>query len=169
MKWILKDIVCTSPLETFPSTKHYCSSKQLNTQKMDGTMETIIPVIKGSTHWILEAKACFGLDYPNNCLLDPRWTWFECPFMLTSLFTFPSICPNRTQRSSLDDFLLYSVLGLLGSPLLVEQGAPVRAKEASASNYFCPAGTSHKGAFLCQVLVIISWGFFFPFQDTSWD
>lgn len=80
-------------------------------KKMDGDMKTVIPVIRGNTHWILQAKASFALHYPNNCLLAPWWTWFECPLKLISLFTFSSVCPNTLLRSSPDNFLFYSVFG----------------------------------------------------------
>lgn len=126
------------PTERFPSTKQYSSSNQLSTQKNRWGMETIIPVIQGSTHCIPEGKACFGLNYPNNCLLDPQWTWFECPFSLMSLFTLPSVCPNTILRSSPDDFLLYSVLGLLGSPLLVKPRGTCQGKGSLGFQLFLP-------------------------------
>lgn len=43
------------------------------------------------------------------------------------------------------------------------QGASVRATEASASNYFCPAGTSHKEAFFAKFQSLFPEAFFFPF------
>lgn len=80
----------------------------------------------------------FCLHYPNNCPLAPWWTLFECPFALMSLFTFPSVCTNTILRSSPDDFLLYSVWGLLGSPLLVEPRGTCQGKGSLYFQLFLP-------------------------------
>lgn len=132
-------------------------------KEMNGDIETIIPVIWGHIHWILQAKACFGLSNPNNCLLVPWWRGFECPLKLMSLFTFPSVCPNTISGSPPDDSLLYSVLGLLGSPLLVEARGTCQGQGSLCFQLFLPAGTSHKGDFFAKFYLLFPEAFFsFP-------
>lgn len=141
-----------------PSTEHKHFLDQLSTHKIKITW------IGTQRQWSQSPKelpaGCLWLNYPSNCFLAHGGRGWTSSHVHLLLFTLPSVCPNTILRLSLGNFFIVLHFGSFRESTSGGAKGQLSGQRGPRLPIIFALQALLMQSVLCQVLVIITRGFF---------